>query len=130
MTITNRRTISVLFLISSLMASALAWKDANSNTRVPAGKAATLAQLPLSFEVNRGQAAAQAKFVARGGGYALLLTERGEPMLRLQGPSRHQGDDAGRLHASRASESRKTEALATLRLGFNGSNPGPEAEGE
>jgi hypothetical protein len=130
MTIANRRSISVLFLISSLVASAVAWKDSNSSARVREGKAATLAQLPLSFEVNRGQAAADAKFVARGGGYALLLTDRGEPMLALQGPSRHQLDDERQLRASRASESRETEERATLRLGFNGSNSGPEVQGE
>src|SRR5262249_19044961 len=122
MTITNRRTISVSFLISSLLASAVASKDANSGARAAAGKAASLVRLPLSFEVNRGQATAEAKFVARSGGYALLLTDRGEPILALQGPSRHQLDDERQLHASGASESRETEARATLRLEFNGSN--------
>ena len=35
-----------------------------------------LSQLPLSFEQNRGQTAQQVRFLARGAGYALFLTER------------------------------------------------------
>ena len=39
-------------------------------------------ELPLSFEVNAGQADEQVKFVSRGQGFALFLTE-GEAVLSL-----------------------------------------------
>ncbi len=80
----NRRILS-LVLLASLMAFAfVAWMSWIASVSTEKHKVAT-AQLPLSFEVNRGQAAADAKFVARGGGYALALTDRGEPVLALQG---------------------------------------------
>ncbi|MFZ1975584.1 MAG: SBBP repeat-containing protein [Candidatus Acidiferrales bacterium] len=52
-------------------------------TALPAASPAAAAlmadygRLPLSFEVNEGQTAGVVKFVARGGGYSLFLTERG-----------------------------------------------------
>jgi cytochrome c biogenesis protein ResB len=42
-------------------------------------------RLPLSFEINRGQAAAQVKFLARGQGYTLFLTAA-EAVLALHTP--------------------------------------------
>jgi uncharacterized protein (TIGR03437 family) len=66
-------------------------------------------QLPLRFEANRGQAGPQARFVARGAGYALFLTEA-EAVLRL----RKGGDGA---------------ATATLRLRPVAANPAPSIHG-
>jgi hypothetical protein len=43
-------------------------------------------QIPLAFEVNRGQAAAQVDYLARGSGYTLALSH-GNAMLELRGPS-------------------------------------------
>src|SRR5512141_2829587 len=40
-------------------------------------------KLPLSFEINRGQADSQVKFLARGQGYGLFLTPR-EAVLSLR----------------------------------------------
>src|SRR5215470_810171 len=59
------------------------WFTKIPSARVDERKGATAGQLPLSFEVNRGQAADDAKFVARGRGYAMVLTDRGEPVLAL-----------------------------------------------
>src|SRR5258708_29731445 len=44
------------------------------------------ARLPLSFEANRGQTDPQVKFLARGQGYTLFLTRRGEAVLALSKP--------------------------------------------
>ena len=44
----------------------------------------TLANLPLVFEPNRGQADPQVSFLARGGGYTLFLTRR-EAIVALSG---------------------------------------------
>ena len=41
------------------------------------------ANLPMSFEVNRGQAAGEVKYLARGQGYTLYLTGE-EAVLTLQ----------------------------------------------
>jgi hypothetical protein len=46
---------------------------------------ATYGKLPLSFEVNQGQADEQVKFVSRGRGYALFLTPT-EAVLSLISP--------------------------------------------
>lgn len=54
--------------------------------------AETYGRLPLSFEANRGQTAAQVKFLARGSGYNLFLTST-ETVLALQQPERHQRAD-------------------------------------
>jgi hypothetical protein len=42
-------------------------------------------KLPLSFEVNKGQAANEVKFLSRGGGYTLFLTGN-EAVLSLRKP--------------------------------------------
>ena len=42
-------------------------------------------KLPLSFEANRGQAARQVKFLSRGRGYTLFLTEGPGALLSLHG---------------------------------------------
>src|SRR5260370_14861554 len=42
----------------------------------PARVRAAYGQLPLSFEANSGQTDSRVKFLARGGGYILFLTER------------------------------------------------------
>jgi hypothetical protein len=47
---------------------------------------AAYGQLPLSFEANQGQTAAQVNFLARGPGYGLFLTP-GEAVLSLQKPA-------------------------------------------
>jgi len=44
-------------------------------------------RLALSFEANRGQTDPQVKFVARGSGYTLFLTRRGEAVLALRKPA-------------------------------------------
>lgn len=44
-------------------------------------------QLPLAFEPNWSASSAQAKFMARGNGYALFLANR-EAVLELRGPSK------------------------------------------
>src|SRR5262249_34614031 len=85
-----------------------------------------------SFEVNRGQAAADAKFVARGGGYALLLTDRGEPVLTLNGsfPENVRSRAGEQRRGGRELESPERTEGAVLRLEFTGGNPAPRGEGE
>src|SRR5258706_9984601 len=42
------------------------------------------ARLPLSFEANGGQTDSREKFLARGQGYTVFLTQRGEAVLTLR----------------------------------------------
>lgn len=73
------------------LATVLALSVQDRATLAPTG-AATRARvseaygkLPLCFEANRGQAAAQVKFLSRGRGYTLFLTSKGA-MLALRKP--------------------------------------------
>ena len=73
-------------------------------------------QIPLSFEVNQGQTAAQVDFLSRGSGYTLFLTAS-ETVLSLQKPAPAASDTAG------ASES------VVLDSSFVGANPQPKVVG-
>lgn len=59
------------------------------------------ARLPLSFEPNRGQTDNRARFLARGGGYTLFLTDRGALLSLARG---------------------ERERPALLRMGFAGAS--------
>jgi hypothetical protein len=59
-------------------------KSAGSLSRVQAS--AKMAQIPLSFEVNEGQADASVRFVTHGPGFGFYLTETGAVMV-LDAPS-------------------------------------------
>ncbi|MGB8097423.1 MAG: SBBP repeat-containing protein [Terracidiphilus sp.] len=60
--------------------------------------AAHFARLPLSFEANRGQADRQVKFLSRGPGYTLFLTQR-EAVFAFASPARS-GRKKPKPHAS------------------------------
>ena len=72
---------SVTGLVGSKVAAGQVASTAAA-TALPAASPAAAAlmadygRLPLSFEVNAGQIAPEVKFVARGGGYSLFLTDR------------------------------------------------------
>jgi hypothetical protein len=66
--------------------------------------------MPLSLEANRGQADARVKFLARGSGYNLFVTET-EAVVSLAGPSRNDIRDTARLHTN------------ALRIKLVGANP-------
>ncbi|MGH9765914.1 MAG: YCF48-related protein, partial [Blastocatellia bacterium] len=68
-------------------------------------------KLPLAFEINRGQASDQIKFLARGGNYDFLLAPA-EATLHLR-------DGAGNL----------TNQPAIVRMKFVGGSPSPWLEG-
>ncbi|MGE0528946.1 MAG: SBBP repeat-containing protein, partial [Bdellovibrionales bacterium] len=85
------------------------------------------ANKPLSFELNEGQTDAQARFLARGQGYSLFLTNSG-PVLTLAQPretsprdSTSQDSDTDRFD--------ETISRDVLALTFEGSNPSPRIVG-
>jgi hypothetical protein len=110
-------------MISSLMALALAalWpQGAKAGGEVPmrgeatspSRVAALYAHLPLSFEINQGQADPRVKYLAHGQGYTLWLT----------------ADQA--VLALRSSAELSTSALPVIRLKLVGSDPAPSVWGE
>jgi hypothetical protein len=73
-------------------------------------------QIPLSFEANRGQTAAEVAFLSQGNGYSLFLTPT-ETVLSLQKPAPAAGDGTA------------TPDPAVLRSRFVGANPRPQLVG-
>ncbi len=73
-------------------------------------------QLPLSFEANQGQTDREVKFLSRGSGYTLFLTQT-EAVLTLQADR----DSRSKIEAPQS---------AVLRIKLHGSNPAPEVTGE
>ncbi len=69
--------------------------------------------LPLMFEPNQGQTDPKVRFIARGGGYGLFLTEQ-EAVLSLQGPA------AGKAEARQTS---------VVRMALAGANEHPAVHG-
>jgi hypothetical protein len=68
--------------------------------------------LPLMFEPNRGQTDARVRFIARGSGYGLFLTDR-EAVLALQGSARGRGTASG----------------SVVRMRLAGANANPQVAG-
>jgi hypothetical protein len=69
------------------------------------------AELPLSFEANRGQAGASAKFVARGYGYGLYLTADGA-VIELCQAAQNAAQRAARLPVHHPPHSTTCDALS------------------
>ncbi|MFZ1975585.1 MAG: SBBP repeat-containing protein [Candidatus Acidiferrales bacterium] len=80
-------------------------------------------RLPLSFELNDGQTAGVVKFVARGSGYALFLTERGA-VLSLSndgaGADGHRSGAAAAVAAHTAVAAPKTDVIRMELVGASG----------
>jgi hypothetical protein len=100
---------------------AAAEPDAATKRRINAG----MQQLPMSFEVNRGQTDARVKFLARGGGYAVFLTP-GEAVLSL----RRSANEKSPRRSKEFDASPTADAVpAVVRLRLVGANPAPEVTG-
>ena len=74
-----------------------------SSPRVVAAE--SYGKLPMQFEPNRGQAGPQTRFLARGRGYALYLTDTGATMAARNG-----------------------DKTSLVRMQLRGANPRPQAE--
>lgn len=90
----------------------------------------TYGMLPLIFESNAGQTDSQVKFVSRGQGYTLFLTERAEAVLALR-KSALKHNSAQRADRLSAVVNPQREAIppAVLRIKLAGANPAPQVEG-
>lgn len=83
--------------------------------------------MPLLFELNKGQTDDAVKFVTRGGGYTMLLTEA-EAVFSLKVPSQESGID-GRSKGSSTRDAAAGAVSDTLRMIFAGANQHPTIEG-
>jgi len=86
-------------------------------------------KLPLTFEENQGQTDARVKFLARGSGYTVFLSDGQTTTLRLIAPL---NDAAGSLHGSERSSISAAPtkySYATVRLSLLGANPHAPIEG-
>ncbi len=86
--------VAPVFFSSGVALAASVTPDQSNKTRL----AERYRGLPLSFEANRGQSASQARFLARGSGYALLLAP--SKIMLLMNQSR-QADPADPTVASK-----------------------------
>jgi hypothetical protein len=100
---------------SSAKPTQSAWtgsRPADSRTRTD--PKITLAQSPIRFEENRGQTDPRVKYVARGSGYTLFLTQN-EAVLSLQSSAtRSKRADEGSAGASQRSVSSAVLRMALL----------------
>jgi hypothetical protein len=86
-------------------------------------------QLPLSFEANEGQSAADVKYLSRGEGYLLSLRGQEADLTFHQAPAARRAAinrlKPYRIHRVPAAP----EKFSTLRMLLDGSNPGAEIAG-
>jgi Abnormal spindle-like microcephaly-assoc'd, ASPM-SPD-2-Hydin/Beta-propeller repeat len=83
-------------------------------------------KLPLTFEANQGQTDPRVKFIARGGGYTLLLTAD-EAVLKLHGAGH--GSHSGHRGASEQDPTAPVVPPAVLRMKLVGAHASPEIFG-
>jgi hypothetical protein len=77
---------------------------------------ASYGKLPLSFEVNRGQAAKEIKFLTRGPGYTLFLTERDAVLSLSTQKSEVSHESGGKSHPPLAPAEKTKVTTEVLRM--------------
>jgi len=88
----------------------------------------TYGKLPLSFEANRGQSDAKVKFLSRGQGYTLFLTND-EAVLSLRRPLAANADRDQLAKLSAADFRPTNQNSAVLHMKLVGANPAAEISG-
>ncbi len=87
-------------------------------------------KLPLSFEENRGQVDAEVKYLARGAGYTLFLTQT-EAVLSLRGAEGEARNQKGGLHRRREPRlATRSPRSDVLRMKLKGANRSPAVTAE
>jgi hypothetical protein len=100
------------------------------SSKAPADRAVvqSYGKLPLSFEPNRGQTAQSVKFLARGSGYTLFLTNQ-EAVLSLAGGKAKPAGRPGNSKAGARSAGALSQSRTALRMKLVGANPDASVEG-
>src|SRR5258705_11566032 len=99
--------------------------DAAAKTRI----AKDFGNLPLSFEINKGQIDESVKFLARGSGYDLFLTATGAT-LRVQKPRSLQVAKLKEAVPAKTDPDTNVREGTVLRLKMLGANASPQVEGQ
>jgi hypothetical protein len=91
-----------------------------------AALAANYGKLPLSFEANRGQSDPQVRFLSRGNGYSLFLTDSAA-VLSLRKPDRASPSSATKHSGPKPTPSFKTDVV---RMEFSGASHDLQVAGD
>ena len=121
---TSWRPLGVGALAAALTLAALPALATVDAATPPARLAAAFAQLPIRFEPNVGQAPAPVRFIARGAGYGVALSERGIDLRLARTPAWAEKPVAGTATALAAAPAR-----VQLRLLHASPRPQLQAEG-
>ena len=90
---------------------------------------ANYGKLPLAFEANQGQTAADVRFVSHGDGYTLFLTAQ-EAVMTLRQPKASSGSVVDRSkHGKTHGKSGAAEKISVLRMKLDGANPDASVSG-
>ena len=116
----SRRLLALFTFFAGLALPAAAGADARVSR--------TYAQLPLHFEVNRGQAHEDVRFLARGSGYSLYLTPR-EAVFVLVKPNPDKKRDWHGKRDWRSQHERPKMQGVMLRMAIVAAHPAPLVSG-
>lgn len=121
----SRSMFFLLLFILALLPIALAQNPLNPGTGAhsTAELAVQYGKLPMGFEANQGQTDPQVRFLSRGNGYSLFLTDR-EAVLALSKPENNAS--LRRPSAKNASPSLRTDVV---RMQLEGAAPGLRVAG-
>lgn len=89
-------------MLQATVPAATARATITTNARAPARLKAAYAQLPLSFEENRGQTSDGVRFLSRGNGYMLFLTQSEMVLALLRSHNSEGGKSTSDLQGSDA----------------------------
>ncbi|MGH9940401.1 MAG: hypothetical protein ACREAM_29515, partial [Blastocatellia bacterium] len=126
------RSVSLSLLLICLFCAASQVRTLNSKTSAAPLKPAdattqakvndVYGKLPLSFEINRGQADAPVRFLSMGGNYSILLGPN-EVALNLDGA------ESSKKSGSRGYGAQAERAHSSVNLKFINANSSPRIEG-
>jgi len=96
--------------------------------------AANYGKLPLQFETNKGQTDKRVKFLARGRGYTMFLTDKAEAVLCLSSPQRAPRTQRERLASrslrpSRFKQPQSADKVSVVRMKLVNANPALKVTG-
>jgi hypothetical protein len=102
--------------------------DAQTSAVKPQNTADGYGHLPLSFEANQGQTDSRVKFLSRGRGYSLFLTQE-EAVLALKKQGKKVSPGAKPASVALAKRSAEPESEAVLRMRLAGANATAQVTG-
>lgn len=101
----------------------------NKTSPVPAGIYSAYDKLPLTFEENQGQTDSHVKFLARGSGYTVFLTDDEAITLRLSAAAKNAPASRGRASLPKGNSALRENQEAVVRLALVGANSHAQVEG-